>query len=616
MCGILGQINRNKSINKEFFSSMLLSLEKRGPDQGGYFYDNNIALGQKRLAVIDTSDNGRQPMANEDKNIILVFNGEIYNYQEIKKNFKASHIWKSQTDSEVLIHAYEEWGLEKTLDKIEGMFAFALFDKNKNKIFLARDHFGKKPLYYYFHENIFCFASELKALLKNPEIKSQLKINDLSLAKFLVYGYIPSPRTIFSKIKKLEPASFLIFDLNDFKITEKKIFWHLENVKIKNDLINNDEIIEKTEELIKKAVAKRATADVPVGIFLSGGIDSGLLAKYLNNICPVESFSVGYKNYLEANELEYSGKISEKLNVKNHRFFLDNTEVKNNFLQMCDYLDEPLADAAIFPLFYLSKMAKQKITVALGGDGGDEIFGGYPKYQAQQLIEKYRHLKFLALIAKNLVFKNSRLYKFFSGFEMEFHQRQFVFGSGGFMPGEMGKIVKMGNLNPEEIFQEAENYAQIFKSKDAINKSLFLDCKMQIPDWYMVKTDRATMANSLEMRSPFLDKNLAEFIFSLPGSYKIKNGRGKWILKKLTEKYFGREFAYRKKRGFGVPMANWIRNELKDVFEEFLFVKNGYFNVDSIHGLYQGHISGKTDNSFKLLRIFMFNYWFEKYYKH
>lgn len=613
MCGILGQINRVDNIEQGVFLEMLETLAKRGPDQEGYFFDKNIALGHKRLSIIDLSESGRQPMFNSEGNVGIVFNGEIYNYQELKDGLRLGYDWASKTDTEVLVHGYEEYG-QDIVKKIEGMFAFAVYDRNKQIITLARDHFGKKPLYYYLDEDIFCFASEIKAIIRNQKIKKKLGIDRLSLTKYLFYGYVPSPNSIFDGIKKLEPSMTIQFDIRNWKLINKFQYWNLEAIKLDNNITEGD-ILEKSEDLIRRAVRKRLMSDVPLGIFLSGGVDSSLIASYLSeHSASASSFTVCYKDYPEADESEYAARVSKKLGMDNNLCYFDDRSVEKDFLEILDYLDEPMADAAIIPLYFISKYAKNKITVALNGDGGDELFGGYAKYKVQKFIEDHKYAKFLIKAVKPFSGRNSAYYKLFSAYNLDFSARQFIFGSGSFLTEEMAELLNGEALDIKKIFEEAARYNNVFNQTDIVNKSLFLDCKIQLPDWYLVKADRAAMAASLEVRSPFLDKELSEFIFSLNGNWKIRDGEYKYILKKLAAKYVDHDIIYRKKRGFGVPLDKWIRNELKEVFREYLFLENYFFNKEYVEKLYFEHMLEKADHSFKLLRIFNFNYWYSKYY--
>lgn len=616
MCGILGQLNKNYKIDKGQFEAMLATLERRGPDDSGIFHDGNIALGHRRLSIIDPSQNANQPMASEDGNIILVFNGEIYNHKEIKESLGKCHIWKSNSDSEAIIHGYEQWGIGKLLKKIEGMFAFAIFDKKKKKIFLARDHFGEKPVYYFLDSAFFCFASELKAILKNRQIGKKLSVDPIAPAEFLVCGYIPSPRSIYKEIKKLEPASFIEFDINKWKLSEPKQFWNLEKIEAKPNL-KESLILPETESLIQESVKRRLVSDTTQGVFLSGGLDSSLIAHYAREIdSGVEAFTLEYD---ETNEdCRYARVVAQKLGLIHNRIKLQSAEVGETFLEIFEYLDEPLADAAIVPLYFLAKHSRGKIRTALGGDGGDEIFAGYEKYRAQLFIEKNKFPGYFAPALKYLFGDNDPKRRLFEAWNQPFWRRQMIFGSGGFLPEELNEILK----NPADqkgLFVQAGKFCGNFQCNDIchdiLNKSLCLDCKMQIPDWYMQKSDRAAMATSLEIRSPFLDKKLAEFMFSVPGKFKIKNDQKKYLLKKIAEKYLPKELVQRKKSGFQVPLDRWIRNELKDVFSQYIFAKSEHLNEKYVRRLYNDHMSGKRDHRFRLLRIFALNYWKEKYYR-
>jgi len=615
MCGIYGRINKKSEINKDIFLSSLDTLKSRGSDNSGTYFDNNIGLGFRRLSIIDLSEKGNQPMFDEIGDVGIVFNGEIYNFKELKDELGDGFEWKSHSDTEVLLNGYKKWGLDELLQKIEGMFAFAIYDKRNGIISFAKDHFGKKPLYYYFDEDTFIFASELKAIISDPEIKKRCHVDKLSLSKYLFYGYVPSPNSIFDKIKKLEPSTSFVFNIEKWEIVDKKRFWNLENFELRDEMSEED-ILEKTEDLIKKSVEKRLISDVPLGVFLSGGVDSSLVASYMSRISnDVNSFTVCYKDYPKADESEYAKKVAQKLGIKSNLCYFENSLVKENFIEILDYLDEPLADAAIIPLYFISKFAKKNITVALSGDGGDEVFGGYSKYKAQDFIEKYSYLRFISGLGKKLFKNDSSYFKLLSSFDESFYSRQFIFGSGSFLADEVLNLVKDYSYSTDEIFSEAKEYDSLFKQKDNINRSMYLDCKIQLPDWYLVKGDRATMSNSLEMRNPLLDKNLAEFAFSLEGNWKIRNGEQKYLLKKLASKYVDRDIIYREKKGFGVPLGDWIKSELKDLFDDFLFIDNGFFDLDYVRKIYDEHLDGRVDNEFKLLRILGFNYWYRKYYE-
>ncbi len=616
MCGILGQLNKKNDTSFHAFEDMIASLSHRGPDGFGTYKDTNIILGHKRLSIIDLSTNAAQPMLNDSQDVCITFNGEIYNYIELKAGLKGTYNWKSTSDTEVLLHAYEEYGID-VVKKIDGMFAFAIYDKNKRTLTVARDRFGKKPFYYYLDDTTFCFASELKALLKNPVIKKNLTVNKKSLSKFLFYGYIPSPATIFNEAFKLEAATVMQFDINKWEITHKNSFWNLHTaMEGKNELKDEATIIDEIDTLLRKSVEKRLISDVPVGVFLSGGLDSSLITYYMSTLSEkVNTFSIVYKNSPSADESAYSDLVVKKLGLKSYKCNFEDSVVRSDFIEIMDYLDEPLADAAIIPLYHLAKFAKKNITVALSGDGADELFGGYPKYKAQDSLENFKILSTVSPLLAGVSRKGSNYHKFFSSAQHPFAVRQFMYGSGGFTSKEHKDVLQDIPLEIADIFEDSHRFYNKVADKDAINKSLYLDSMIQIPDWYLVKGDRATMAASLEMRNPFLDTALAEYSFNLPGKLKMKNFESKYLLKKLALQYFDKSFIYRNKRGFGVPLDKWIRNELKDLFDVFIYKDYGFFNMENVDILYREHQSGKYNHQFKLLRIFSFNYWYHKYYE-
>lgn len=613
MCGILGLVRRSERVDVTMFEQMLGTLQNRGPDCAGIYYEERLALGHRRLSVIDLSENGKQPMFNEDGQVALVVNGEIYNYLEIRKDLKKKHIWRSKTDSEVLVHGYEECG-QSIVDQLEGMFAYAIYDREQHLISLARDPFGKKPLYYYLDDETFCFASELKAIIRNPHIKANVSVSPSSLLKFLFYGYIPSPDSIYAKIRKVEPSTALCFDIRSWRIIDSRRFWKLENIA-KKSVLTEQLILSHLDELVRASVKKRMISDVPLGVFLSGGVDSSLITAYMSHLSSdINAFTVCYRNSPEADEAAYAKRVSKILGTKLHLCYFEDESVLQCFSEILNYLDEPMADAAIIPLYYISKFAKQRITVVLSGDGGDEIFGGYPKYKAQNLIERFKYFRFLGQLAKPFLKNDNPFYKLPHSLSFSFPVRQFIFGTGGFLPFEAKLLLNLKNIDLDLVFEDSIKYSQEFPIKDAIDRSLYLDCKIQLPDWYLVKSDRATMACSLEMRNPLLDKNIAEFAFSLPQGWKIRRGEEKYLLKKLAAQYVDQDIIYRKKRGFGVPLDKWIREDLNDLMKEHLFNDYGFFNMGYVRKLYEEHINKTVDHRFKLLRIFGVNYWMARYH--
>ncbi len=612
MCGILGYVCRT-SIDQGAFDSALATLSCRGPDArcvkryslGGA----EVLLGHTRLAVIDPRPEGNQPMEGADTSI--VFNGEVYNFLELKAELSRwGSSFRTRTDTEVLLTGYEKWGTD-LVNHIEGMFAFGLLDRKDRTVFCARDHFGKKPFFYYLDETRFVFASEMKALLAFPEVRSALELDRLSVAKVLVYGYVPSPGTLFSNLHKLEPASSFLFDIDDWEIRQKRRFWRLEDIKIDND-VDEAEALERVEGLLGEAVRKRLIADVPLGVFLSGGVDSGLVTAFVaKESSGVNGFTVTYEDY-EDDEAEFAERVARELGIEQHCFRFSDADVRPHFLAFMDYLDEPIADAATIPLHFIAGAARDEITVALSGDGGDELFGGYPKYRAQRFARSIGPLAPLASHIGRMASPRHYHRRLLEGMGMPFYQRQFYWGSGGFSPREAMSITRF-QWDISSLFKEPQAYDEDYTAKDTVDRALYLDCRIQLPDWYLVKADRATMANSLEMRSPLLDKALAEYAFSLPGSWKIRDGEAKYLLKKLAGKYIPAEVVYRRKQGFAVPLRRWIGTCLADEFARVLALDFGLFDSGAIKALIGRNEAGKQSGSeFMLLRLFVINHYLDK----
>lgn len=608
MCGILGELRRKDVVDRAVFGAALNTLQCRGPDAMGIYCDRGIALGHRRLSIIDLSESARQPMANEDETVWITFNGEIYNYKQLRPQLPHHHVWRSASDTEVLVHGYEEWG-SSLVNQIEGMFAFAIYDRPAQRLTLARDHFGKKPLYYYHDAETFAFASELKALLALPSVRSHLTVDPLSVQKFLYYGYVPSPHSIFAQIRKLEPSTVVEFDLHNWELKRHRCYWPLEQTTLAANPGTDADVLERVDHLLDAAVAKRLQADVPVGVFLSGGVDSSLIAAHVARQAPaIEAFTVGYRNSPEADESEFATRVARRLGIHLHLCNFEDSNVRDSFVGALNYLDEPMADAAIIPLYFLSQFTRQRVTVVLSGDGGDELFGGYDKYSAQRWMERLGHARFLMALVGRFMPDRNTYRKLFACSNLSLPMRQFIWGSGSPMPDQVAALLSVDPFTLDRVFEEAEACAASFHQADVVNRCLYLDCRIQLPDWYLVKGDRATMAHSLEMRNPLLDKELAEYAFSLPGNWKLRGNRGKYLLKRIAERYVDRECIYRPKRGFGVPLAKWIRADLRDLFAEYLFRNTGYFNRKTVRRLYDQHMSGSADHQFVLLRIFAFNY--------
>jgi len=614
MCGILGYISA-APVSQAIFKRALDTISRRGPDAEGVqeFHTNGyqILFGHKRLSIIDLSAAGNQPMSDPANEYTIIFNGEIYNYAELRRELeKKGHSFKSKSDTEVLLRGYIEYG-QDIVRKLDGMFVFAIFDKKRRVLTFARDHLGKKPFFYYLDGEKLIFSSELKAILEFPEIRKNITPNKMSILKFLVYGFIPSPNSIFTQIMKLEPSTTFQFDLNDWKIKNKHCYWDLERIKI-SEALSESEIIDRLDALVQKAVKKRLISDVPVGVFLSGGLDSSLISALMANCSKdVSSFTVAYTDY-PGDEAVFAKKAADYLHIHSNIITFHAGDVRKYFFEMLDYMDEPSADPALVPLYFISKQAKNKITVVLSGDGGDEVFGGYSKHLAQAYAGRFKLPRKL-IGALSFFTQNSTHRRFLEGLDLPCYGRQFFYGSGGFHPSEAMKLMKMDSVPIDEIFKEAKEYYLKFKQNDGINSSLYLDCKILLPDWYLAKGDSATMAASLEMRNPFLDKDLIEFVFSLAGKWKVRNCETKYILKKLACRYLPRENVYREKTGFAVPLQRWLFEVLDKDFRAILMDgPDNLFDMAYIEELYAAHRHNDKKNEFMLLRIFVLKYYLKR----
>lgn len=568
MCGIAGKLyfKQNKNISKEEIESMINAIHHRGPDDNGIFIDKNIALGHCRLSIIDLSSAGHQPMSSGDKNNWITFNGEIYNFLELRKELENDGVkFNSNTDTEIIIYLYKKYGV-KCLEKMRGMFAFAIWDKDTRKLFLARDRVGKKPIKYYFDGQVFIFASELKSILKNKEVKKEIDYN--AIDQYLTFGYVPTPKTGYKNIHKLEPASYILVD-EDGKI-EKKKYWDLDFSKKLN--ISETKWEEKVLEKIKESIKIRLLADVPLGAHLSGGIDSSLIIALMSEQMTekVKTFSVGFE------EKSYDETIYSRLVAK--RYNTDHTEIiiKPNAIEIISKLaeqyEEPFADNSALPTWYLCQATKQKLTVALNGDGGDENFGGYSRYEIMKL---YNLLNFLP--GKNIAAKISSFCYKKTGIK-NFSNLNRILENTKLSPLSFytNNIAHFTDYDKQRLYnkdfqqkinQENKTYEDIFnntKTSDWLDKFLYLGIKTHLADDLIPKIDIASMAHGLEIRSPFLDHELMEMAAQIPSSLKIKGFNKKYILKKIAYRYLPKECIDRPKKGFDAPLDFWFKNDLKN----------------------------------------------------
>ncbi len=616
MCGIVGFYGQG---DKQILEKMAKSLDYRGPDDEGFFIDNTVGLGHQRLTIIDLSSSGRQPMANEDGKIQLVFNGEIYNYKELKKDLtKKGHSFKSQTDSEVVVHQYEEDGL-KCFSKLNGMFALAIWDSREKKLILSRDRYGQKPLYWTENKNSLIFSSELKALFFHPLVKKE--IDPLACFQYFSFDYVPQPRTIFKNINKLENGQILVFHQEKVEL-EKYYQFNLEESDT-----NFNSALNEFEKIIADSVKKRLIADVPVGVFLSGGIDSSTVAYFAKKQKKeIETFSIGFSQK-SFDESYYALKAANFLKTKHYHYKFQPDDLIKVIPEIIDKLDEPFGDSSILPTYLLSGFTCKKVKVALAGDGGDELLMGYPNHQVQKIISLFRLDKFktninIAEVLENILPVSSKNLTLFYKAKRYSHSLAFNGLWRDFLSigGYLNNIDGLFNfkIDKSELFNFSNNFLEDFQDASYLKKINLLLLKYYLTDNILFKADRASMYHGLEVRAPFLDYRLADFSNSLPLHWKLKGLKSKYILKCLMKDKLPKEIVYRKKKGFGVPLTLWFRKELKNFLIDNLSKKEinkfGLINYQETKKLINQHLKKERDNRKVLWNLIIFQNWLKRYY--
>jgi len=628
MCGICGVLNfdRENGVSESDIRRMCQVIAHRGPDDEGIFVKENVGIGMRRLSIIDLPT-GRQPISNENETVWIVFNGEIYNHHEIRQDLiKKGHQFKTKSDTEAIVHAYEEYG-EDCPKVLNGMFGFAIWDARKNRLFLARDRLGIKPLYYYKDNKRLIFGSELKSIL---QIKSVPRKVDLkALDNFLTFEYVPAPLSIFQGISKLQPAHSLTWDNGNSRI---KNYW---NFEFEPNHSSEDEICEEFRVLFRDAVKIRLMSDVPLGAFLSGGLDSSTIVAFMADLMdrPVKTFSIGFKDSTY-NELKYARIIADKFKTEHHEFTIEPNAVELTETLVRNYVDEPFGDFSLFPTYLVSKMAREYVTVVLSGDGGDELLAWYDHYIANKISHYY--LKLPKLIRKNIFHKIldkipptdkkkgviNRAKRFVEGTELPNdlkHTRWMMFLSD----------LNRQNLYSEsfrEAIKEHDPYDFIryfFKtapSMDNLDRQQYVDINTYMVDDILVKVDRMSMATSLEARVPFLDHRFVEFMATIPSRLKLAgltHQKSKYILKKAVSDILPPEIIYRGKEGFSIPIKNWLKTDLKPMMMEVLSPENikseGFFNADYIEQLKSEHLNNTQNHSHRLWALMMFGIWYDVY---
>lgn len=612
MCGFVGFVG-NK--NLDALKAMSSAISHRGPDgENVALFEEKVHFAHRRLAIIDLSPAGSQPMASHNGKLSIAYNGEVYNFQSIKDELDRN--WRGHSDTEVIIEAISQWGVKAALEKMTGMFAFAVYDSERRVVYLARDRFGEKPLYYGFCGENFFFGSELKSFKKHPDFNPG--IDRKALKSFFKFNYIPAPLSIYEGISKLEPGCYLEYDLSTGKIKKEK-YWDFSKTMFGNSTLKFSEASQQLELLLKNAVKNQMVSDVPLGAFLSGGIDSSLIVSLMQaqSEKPVKTFTIGFheKNF---NEALFAKKVAEHLGTEHFELYVSPHDALNVVPKLSQIYDEPFSDSSQIPTYLVSEMTRKHVTVSLSGDAGDEVFGGYNRY-------------FLcAKISKSIFWAPNPLRNLLSNLITSI--RPGVWDKISPVSGDkMHKLASVLNLkNDGELYQRLlthwdDDASPVLGSEKAIRyeltgasfeeRMMLCDSLTYLPDDILVKVDRASMAVSLETRVPFLDHHVAEFGRSLPLEHKIRGSAGKIILRDILYRYVPRELIERPKMGFGVPLEHWLRNELKDwalnLLDEKKIKQQGLLDYEKIKNKWDEHQSGKRNWQYHLWDVLMFQDWYE-----
>lgn len=622
MCGIAGFLRTPTTPQREAHAgwahAMGQAIVHRGPDAGDIWLDDYVALSHRRLSILDLSEAGNQPMISGSGRYVISYNGEIYNYPELKAALVDQGIsFRTRTDTEVLLALYELHG-PRCLEFLNGMFAIAIWDRQTRQLFLARDRLGKKPLYYYECDDQFAFASELKALLPVPFVRTEIRHD--AIRDYFAYQYIPDPKTIYKHAYKLPPGFWM---LTDGKNTQQSRYWDVSFSEQSSS--SEEELAHGLHELIDDAVRLRMVSDVPLGAFLSGGVDSsavvGLMAAHSSR--PVTTCSIGFDSK-RFDEVVWARQVAKQFGTDHHEFTV-RENVADNLQQIARYFDEPFADSSFVPTYFVSKLARQKVTVALAGDGGDENFAGYSKYNTDQTENRLRALfpkamrrlvfPGLAQICGSLPGNFRKAGSLLDTLSVEADEG--LYRTNCFFRPEVWNQLAIGELRREtEGYDPGEITRSLYRNADAsdhLSRVLYTDIKSYLPGDILVKVDRMSMANSLETRAPLLDYRVVEYAASIPSALKLRGREKKHILKQAFNEMLTEDILYRKKMGFAVPLAQWLSNELNplasDMFASSDSVLKDWFDMGKLHQLWQCHLSGDHRYTQELWGLLSFGLW-------
>lgn len=632
MCGIAGIFNYGSEslrITNDILGKMTGEIAHRGPDDEGFYLDpdGRVGLGHRRLSIIDLTSAGHQPMSNENGDLWISYNGEIYNHLDLRAELKKKgHVFRSHCDTESILHLYEEKGVECISD-FQGMFAFCLWDKESQRLFLARDRVGIKPLYYTRFNGVFAFASEIKSLLTLPGIVKELDYQ--SLYHYLTYATTPAPRTMFKGIYKLPAASWMIVDRSGEIRTE--VYW--DPVTLPPFPEHDEDFYrENLRDLLRKSIKRRMMADVPFGVFLSGGVDSSLNVALMSELMdrPVETFTVGFKQESENDERQFARRIAERYKTNHHEILIDDTDFESFFSEMAYLQDEPLADPVCIPLYYVSRLARQNNVIVIQvGEGSDELFFGYDHFNDYLKTEKTfkKPLEYFPAPMRNLVLKG--LYPFFDTARQEVIERvrrgNELFWGGAMAYGELEKR-RMLSETVLNACREEDSYQEVAGFYEALNRCGnfdkqgemgYLELKIRLPELLLMRVDKMAMGCSIETRVPFLDHELIEFALRIPAKFKQKDGINKYILKKVAEEFLPHDIIYRKKKGFCGSSANMLNERLlaktRQLMEKSSLTEE-VFRKDYLRSFLKAHRIGRPETSFRVWNLLNLFLWHERWF--
>jgi asparagine synthase (glutamine-hydrolysing) len=623
MCGICGIYNFNgEPIDRELLDRMSSIIRHRGPDGEGSYVSGDIGLGHRRLSIIDIEGEA-QPITNEDKSMYLIFNGEIYNFIELREDLeKKGHSFKTRSDTEVIIHGFEEWGTE-CVNHFNGIFAFALWDCNSKKLFLARDHLGVKPLYYIVLRNKLLFALEIKSLLQDKDCLRQVDIK--SLEQLFTFRYVPSPNTLFKGIKKLPPGHWMLCSSDSIEI---KRYWNW-----RPQIINNreeDELIEQYQTLLEDSIKLQLRSDVPVGLFLSSGIDSNTILAIMSNhtTSPVYTFTIGFEDGNKTNETDDAREMAKRFGTKHAEMIVSPEDYEKYYQYYLWNIEEPVGNETAAAFYFVSKIASEKVKVVLTGQGADEPWAGYDRYIGVKLSNLYSKLphrfseymkRLISVLPRNERLKRgvlslnepdvlTRFAKIYSFYSDEMKGRLFR----DWVKEEMSADYH----EPKEAIRHLQSDV---RNLDPVTQMLYIDTRSNLPDDLLMVNDKTSMANSIEARVPYLDYRLIEFIESIPSNLKLKGFQGKYLHKKAVEKWLPREMIYRKKKGFANPIDQWLRGKMYSYINESLLQNdsgvNMYFNKDYIKQIIHLHKQRKEAHRRHIYLLLSFELWYQRFIK-